>query len=106
MIRAFLYNRSNKELKTGGQELCGLWRQNPDTLLWLDLVDENADSERRLLQQEFGLHQRKGDRFNFDTFSSARRFSSNMPGKRSNECPKAGDLAEVTVIPGFGGGPR
>lgn len=56
MIRAFLYNRSNKELKTGGQELCGAWRQSPDTLLWLDLTDENADSEQQLLQREFGLH--------------------------------------------------
>ena len=56
MIRAFLYNRANRELSTGGAELCGQWRQGPDTLLWLDLVDEAAGSELQLLQQEFGLH--------------------------------------------------
>jgi magnesium transporter len=56
MIRAFLYSRANKELITGNVELCSQWRQNPDTLLWLDLVDEDAVSEQQLLQQEFGLH--------------------------------------------------
>ena len=56
MIRAFLYNRANRELATGGAELRGQWRQGPDTLLWLDLVDEAAGSEQQLLQQEFGLH--------------------------------------------------
>ena len=56
MIRAFLYNRANRELSTGGAELCGQWRQGPDTLLWLDLVDEAAGSEQQLLRQEFGLH--------------------------------------------------
>ncbi len=56
MIRAFLYSRANKVLKTGRVELCDPWRQNPDTLLWLDLVDEDPASEQRLLQQEFGLH--------------------------------------------------
>lgn len=56
MIRAFLYRRANKELITGNVELCSQWRQDPDTLLWLDLVDEDADSELRLLQQDFGLH--------------------------------------------------
>lgn len=56
MIRAFLYNRSSKELRTGDAGLCVEWRENPDTLLWLDLVHEDPASERRLLQQEFGLH--------------------------------------------------
>ena len=56
MIRAFLYNRSSGELKPGGEELCSPWRKDPDMLLWLDLVDEDPDSEQHFLQQEFGLH--------------------------------------------------
>ena len=33
-----------------------MWQENPDTILWLDLVDEDPQREQQLLQQEFSLH--------------------------------------------------
>ncbi len=56
MIRAFLYHRSSGRLESGDAALCPLWQQDTDTLLWLDLVDEDPGSEQQLLQQTFGLH--------------------------------------------------
>ncbi|MCO6413202.1 MAG: magnesium/cobalt transporter CorA [Thiogranum sp.] len=56
MIRTFLYNRTSRELKAGGEELRAAWRQNPDTVIWVDFADEPGDSEKRALLEDFGLH--------------------------------------------------
>lgn len=56
MIRALLFDEANRRVSRGGQELLVQWRQDADTVLWLDLADEPREQEKRFLQQAFGLH--------------------------------------------------
>jgi magnesium transporter len=56
LIRTLLYDPDRNEVRSGGQELIPAWRQNADTTLWLDCVDEPIESERQLLREGFDLH--------------------------------------------------
>lgn len=56
MMRTMLYQPASRSLTAGGEELLDAWRQDPDARLWLDLHGEDADAERRLLVEGFGLH--------------------------------------------------
>lgn len=45
----------NNTTQVGGKELLQLWRDKPDSWLWLDLYDEPADEEQAFLKKEFSL---------------------------------------------------
>lgn len=49
MIRTILL-QPGKPLQTGGVELIQHWQQNSNALLWLDLQDENEETEQALLE--------------------------------------------------------
>lgn len=56
MIRTLLYDRTGKDIVSGDIELHERWRHSPDTILWLDIEGESADSETSLLRDTLGLH--------------------------------------------------
>lgn len=56
MIRSALYDPGNSQLQTGGIELVESWRQSQNSILWLDLEDEEPEVETSVLQQ-FGIHE-------------------------------------------------
>ena len=56
MIRSLLYNPAGGELVSGGIELHERWLQSPDSILWLDIEGEPAESETSLLHDTLGLH--------------------------------------------------
>jgi magnesium transporter len=56
MIRTLWYQPERAELRGGGEELLAAWRNAPGSLLWMDLADNEAGAERRLLIDGFGLH--------------------------------------------------
>ncbi|MGD2119879.1 MAG: magnesium transporter CorA family protein [Chromatiales bacterium] len=43
------------EIQEGGRELLAQWRQHSDSWLWIDLQDEPAHAEQKLLHEELGL---------------------------------------------------
>lgn len=55
MISTLLLDPSNDEVRQGGIELIEVWRNNPESLLWLDIEKENPELEKPLLE-EFDLH--------------------------------------------------
>jgi len=56
MIRSLLYTPSTKSFVTGGDELLERWEKETGSFLWLDLCDMDADAERSLLVDKFGIH--------------------------------------------------
>lgn len=56
MIRAMLYDLKNKKVTAGDERLVETWKNNPEKLIWLDLVDVQPDEERELLENPFRLH--------------------------------------------------
>lgn len=56
MIRTLLYDRNTNTLSEGGREAVEVWRTNPDTVIWVDLQDEEPATERALMESDFGLH--------------------------------------------------
>lgn len=56
MIRTLLYNASSGQLAAGGEELMARWQQEPDSVLWADLLDEPHSAEQRTLENDFGIH--------------------------------------------------
>jgi magnesium transporter len=56
MIRALLYDPTANEQTAGGQELLGRWRDQSQTVLWVDLSDVPPEAETQLLRDWFQLH--------------------------------------------------
>lgn len=56
MIRTMLYQPATRAVTTGAEALLDTWRQQPDSLLWIDLADNAPDAELNLLVEHFGLH--------------------------------------------------
>lgn len=56
MIRALLFLPATGELRAGDESLVQVWREHADALLWLDMVGNEKDGERRLLVDGLGLH--------------------------------------------------
>lgn len=56
MIKTLLYRPGPQTLIEGGEELIAQWQGEPDSLLWADFYEHDADQERVLLGQRFGLH--------------------------------------------------
>ncbi len=55
MIQTVLLNKQEGTTRTGGTELIEVWRTETDSVLWLDICDEEASSEQKLLRS-FGIH--------------------------------------------------
>jgi magnesium transporter len=56
MIKALLYDLTTQELQQGGEELIQLWLNDRQTLIWLDFSEHDAEREKALLTDTFGLH--------------------------------------------------
>ncbi|MFT4584630.1 MAG: magnesium transporter [Gammaproteobacteria bacterium] len=56
MIRAMLYNPSSNSISKGSVELIEQWRADRNSLLWVDLDDEDVGNERELLLGTFEIH--------------------------------------------------
>jgi len=56
MINILLYDLDNQELQYGGEELIQLWRDDTQTLLWIDFSEHDAEQEKKLMITQFGLH--------------------------------------------------
>lgn len=56
MIRTLLYAPGRRAVTTGDETLLDAWRAQPDSLLWVDLADNDPQTELQLLVEYFGLH--------------------------------------------------
>ena len=56
LFKIYLYDKSSKQLQTGGEEMLSRWRDDADTTIWLDFTGHNKDLESKVLQDTFGLH--------------------------------------------------
>lgn len=56
MIRTLLYRPGDKSLASGGEELIAEWEADASTLLWADFSEHDAEQEKALMSQRFGLH--------------------------------------------------
>ena len=56
MINVLLYDLTTRELQCGGEELIPLWRNNPETLIWVDFAEHDAEQEKEFMINVFGLH--------------------------------------------------
>ncbi|MCB1646723.1 MAG: magnesium transporter CorA family protein [Pseudomonadales bacterium] len=55
MRRCILFSRATGRITVGGDELIQQW-QGSDDYLWLDILRDNADAEKILLTETFGIH--------------------------------------------------
>ena len=55
MIRTALYNPAHSSIRFGAEELIQTWRDEADSVLWLDIEGAAPDQERGLLHQ-FDIH--------------------------------------------------
>lgn len=56
MVKGLLYRPGANSPTAGGAELISVWRDDPESVLWVDLEAEPAEEETRILQEEFGIH--------------------------------------------------
>ncbi len=56
MIRALLFDLAKQELQCGGDELVQIWRDNHQTLIWVDFSEHDVEYEKKLMTDTFGLH--------------------------------------------------
>lgn len=56
MIRTLLYRPQDRSVQLGDEALIADWERESDSLLWVDLADNEAAAEQQLLSQRFGLH--------------------------------------------------
>ena len=56
MIRVLLHDPATRGIVAGDEGLLKQWQQQSDTILWLDLADNDPEVERRLLVDTLGLH--------------------------------------------------
>jgi magnesium transporter len=56
LIRTILYETAAGRIVQGGEELVQQWKNDPQSIIWLDIGNHAADATARLLQDEFGIH--------------------------------------------------
>ncbi len=56
MIRTLLYTPADGTLAAGGEALLLRWQQQPDTIIWVDFVDEQQAHEKAILERTFAIH--------------------------------------------------
>ena len=56
MIRTMLYQPATRAVTTGNETQLDDWQQQSDSLLWIDLSDNDPHAELNLLVEHFGLH--------------------------------------------------
>ena len=56
MIRTILYEAAADRIASGGEELVQSWKNEPQSILWLDIGNHSTDEVSRLLTEEFGIH--------------------------------------------------
>jgi magnesium transporter len=56
MIRAILHNPSTNEMSIGDVELLEMWKNQPQSFLWIDFVDHPKDSTTQIMHADLGLH--------------------------------------------------
>lgn len=56
MISTLLYDTESNILRRGGAELIDVWREEPQTIIWVNLFEEDSQVERDLLGKHFGVH--------------------------------------------------
>lgn len=56
MIRTLLYQPATGTVTSGDDSQIAEWRQQADSLLWIDLYDNDPHAELQLLVEHFGLH--------------------------------------------------
>jgi len=54
MIKACLF--ISGKMMVGGQDLVDLWQKDPESMIWLDLCDNDKQDEAELLGLYFGIH--------------------------------------------------
>lgn len=57
MIRAILYDPSDKQLRDGGAELVDAWEQSATASIWVVIENESREVEAALMAERFGIHQ-------------------------------------------------
>lgn len=55
MINAVLFSKQHGTTRTGGEELIQVWRDEADSIIWLDICEAEAAAEEKLLMS-FGIH--------------------------------------------------
>jgi len=56
MIRTMLYSAGDGGVTQGGEELVQRWRQDPQSVIWLDIGNHASGEAIRILREEFGIH--------------------------------------------------
>jgi magnesium transporter len=56
MIRAVLYDPSDRRLREGGVELIDEWDRTPASQIWVVIERQEPEMERSLLSDRFGIH--------------------------------------------------
>jgi magnesium transporter len=56
MINVLLFNTSTQRHQTGGAELIEIWKNDPQTLIWVDFSAHDSDEEKQLMTETFQLH--------------------------------------------------
>jgi magnesium transporter len=56
MIRAVLYDPSDRRLREGGVELIDEWDRTPASQIWVVIERQEPETERSLLSDRFGIH--------------------------------------------------
>ena len=56
MIRTLLYTPADGTLAAGSEALLLRWQQQPDTIIWVDFVDEQQAHEKAILERTFAIH--------------------------------------------------
>lgn len=56
MYRSLLWSRQAGLIKTGDENLLDEWTNSPDTFIWIDAGNNEAQSELQFLKQKFKLH--------------------------------------------------
>ena len=56
MIRTILYNRTTDAISIGDIKLLEIWKEEPDSFLWMDFFDHPIESTTQIMHADFGLH--------------------------------------------------
>ena len=55
MIRAIVLKNNGEICRVDGDGVA-LWRQNPGSVLWLDIEKQNTELEEKLLREQLNIH--------------------------------------------------
>jgi magnesium transporter len=56
MIRSLLYEMDSATVIAGGQELVQRWKNEPQSIIWVDIDDGSRPESVQLLQDDFNIH--------------------------------------------------